>query len=111
MNQFHVPVAYRFSLINLFALLILCALALSFMGCDGGVGEVAAVDAVATDAAATAATDVAAEAAADAVTETAIAGSTDIALDVGGDISTVEPFSPALGTGEGYNRKSWMVGG
>ncbi|HEX4053860.1 MAG TPA: hypothetical protein VHX86_06315 [Tepidisphaeraceae bacterium] len=101
MNEFHVPVAYRISGISLLILLVLCALASSIMGCDGGVGEVAAVDAVATDAAATAATDVAAEAATAAVTETAIAGSTDIALDVGGDISTVEPFSSALGAGDG----------
>src|ERR1700691_3340552 len=99
MNQFHVPVVYRVSGISLLTLLVLCALASSIMGCDGGVGEVAAVEGVATDAAGAAATDVAAQAAADAVTEAAIAGSTDIALDVGGDISTVEPFSPALGTG------------
>ncbi|MDP9174595.1 MAG: hypothetical protein M3O30_12125 [Planctomycetota bacterium] len=93
-------VFHRFSGIRLLTLLILCALALSNMGCDGGVGEVAVVDGVATDAAATAAADAAAETAADAVTETAIAGSTDIALDLGGDIATVEPFGPALEAGD-----------
>jgi hypothetical protein len=88
------------SVINLFALLVLCALVLSLAGCDGGVGEVAAIDGAASDAAATAATDVAAETAADAVTETAIEGSTDIALDLDGEILAVEPFSTALEMGD-----------
>ena len=84
------------SAINLIALLVMCALAVGLLGCDGGVGEVAAVDAVATDAAATAATDVAAETAADAVTETAIAGSSDLLLDIGSETVDVEPYIPAL---------------
>lgn len=91
----------QFSSVNLLTVLILCALTFGIMGCDGGVGEVAVIDAAATDAAAAAATDVAADAAADAVTETAIAGSTDIALDLGGDIATVEPFNTVLESGDG----------
>jgi len=100
MNQHHTPVSYRFSGISLLTLLVLCALALSNIGCDGGVGEVAVVDGVATDAAAAAAADVTAETVADAVTETAIAESTDVALDLGGDIVTVESFGPALEIGD-----------
>jgi hypothetical protein len=84
------------SVISLIALPVLCALAVGLMGCDGGVGEVAAVDAVATDAAATAATDVAAESAADAVTETAIAGSSDLLLDICSETIDAEPYIPAL---------------
>jgi hypothetical protein len=95
MNQIHTPGSYRLSAMSLLALLISCALALSVMGCDGGVGEAVAVDA-ASDAAATAATDVAAETAADAVTETAIAGSSDLLLDIGGETIDAEPFIPAL---------------
>jgi hypothetical protein len=95
MNQFSTPVFLRFRGTNVLTLLMLVALALSVMGCDGGVGEVAVVDGVASEATAAAATDILADTAADAVTETAIAGSTDIALDLGGDISTVEPFSAA----------------
>jgi hypothetical protein len=78
-------------------LLILCALAVSNMGCDGGVVEAAAVDEVAADAAAAAA----AEATTAVVTETAIEGSTDVVLDLAGDLVTVEPFAPALEGGEG----------
>ncbi len=91
----------QFSSVNLLTVMILCALTFGIMGCDGGVGEVAVIDAAATDAAAAAATDVAAETAADAVTETAIGGTTNIALDLGGDIITVEPFCPVLETGDG----------
>jgi hypothetical protein len=96
MNQSHTPVTNWFGEIGLLTLLILCALAFTDLGCDGGVGEVAAVDEVATEAAAAAAADIAAETAADAVTETAIAGSADVALDLAGDIVTVAPFTPAL---------------
>jgi hypothetical protein len=92
MNQLHAPVKYRFGRISVLTLLILCALTLSLTGCDGGVGEVAAVDGVATDAAATAAADVAAETAADAVTETAIAGTSDVLLEFGSETIDAEPF-------------------
>jgi hypothetical protein len=96
MNRSHTQVICWFGEISLLALLVLCALAVSNMGCDGGVGEAVAVDEVATEAAAAAAADVAVETAADAVTETAIVGSTDVALDLAGDIVTVAPFTPAL---------------
>jgi len=71
-----------------------------------GVGEAAAVDEAATDAAATA--EAVVEIGADVVTETAIAGSTDVALDLGSDVSVVEPFSAAFGAGEGAE---WLVAG
>jgi hypothetical protein len=96
MSELDTTATYRFPWISLSILMILCALAVGLMGCDGGVGEVAAVDAVATDAAATAATEVAAETAADAVTETAIAGSSDLLLDIGSEAIDVEPYIPAL---------------
>ena len=96
MNQSHTSVTNWFGEISLLVLLILCALALTNMGCDGGIGEAVAVDEVAADAAAAAAGDVAAETVAEAVTETAVAGSTDVALDLAGDIVTVAPFTAAL---------------
>jgi hypothetical protein len=95
MNRVQTQAAYRITL------LILCPLALSIAGCDAGVSEVAAVDAAAADAAATAATDVAVEATADAVTETAIGGSMDVALDLGGNTAIAEPFVPAIEAGDG----------
>jgi hypothetical protein len=96
MNRSHTSAAFWFGEIRLLSLVILCVLAVSNMGCDGGVGEAVAVDEVAADAAATAATDAAADVATAVVTETAIEGSTDVALDLAGDLVTVEPFTPAL---------------
>jgi hypothetical protein len=71
-------------------------LAVSNLGCDGGVGEAVAVDEVAADAAAAAAADAAAETTTAVVTETAIEGSTDVVLDLAGDLATVAPFTTAL---------------
>ena len=58
-NRVCTPVTFQFRSVSFLIPPILCAMALSIAGCDGGVGEVAAADAVATDA-------------------TAIAGSMDI---------------------------------
>jgi hypothetical protein len=108
MNRTYTSVTYWLGEISVLTLLVLCALALSNMGCDGGIGEAVAVDEVAADAAAVAAGDVAGETVADAVTETAIAGSTDVALDLAGDMVTVAPFTAAL---DGVDSAEEMVVG
>jgi hypothetical protein len=77
-NRVCTPVTFQFRSVSFLIPPILCAMALSIAGCDGGVGEVAAADAVATDATAIATAEIAAEAAVDAVSKTAIAGSMDI---------------------------------
>jgi hypothetical protein len=97
--------AVRVIVVHVFVLLILAALMLGVVGCDGGAGEAVAVDAAASDAAGTAATDAAATAAADAaaetaddvVTETAIEGSSDVLLGLGDGTVEAEPFISASG--------------
>jgi hypothetical protein len=74
MNRSQIRSTYRFSGISFLILLILCPLALSISGCDGGAGEAVVIDAAATDAAVDATADVAVEAGSNPATATANGG-------------------------------------